>query len=338
MSKYPKINYIGNKAKLKDWIIENLPLKQGRVLDIFSGGNSVSYALKEKGYEVLSNDVLYSNYVISKAIIENDEFKLEKEILERGISEKLIEEKYENIKFLSNRLYFDDEVKELARLICIADTLEGYEKYLFLALIRRAMIRKLPYSRMNVPWNQIVKLRDEEYSYMKYKRKRAYHNYSFKQHILDNIENYNNSVFCNGRKNMSYNLDSFEMLETLKKTVDIIYMDPPYPKTMNKYGEFYGTFDVVFQKEKKYVDFSANDKFMYNMEKLIQKSIGKTKYIVISLNNKTSPSAEELKVMLEKYGTVSIKSKDFQYKVTGKHNKNTTYEILIIVKLKNEGV
>ena len=44
MSKYPKINYIGNKAKLVDWIIENLPLKRGKVLDIFSGGSSVSYA------------------------------------------------------------------------------------------------------------------------------------------------------------------------------------------------------------------------------------------------------------------------------------------------------
>ena len=69
MSKYPKINYIGNKAKLVDWIIENLPLKCGKVLDIFSGGSSVSYALKENNYEVISNDVLYSNYVISKAII-----------------------------------------------------------------------------------------------------------------------------------------------------------------------------------------------------------------------------------------------------------------------------
>ena len=200
---------------------------------------------------------------------------------------------------------------------------------MFLALLRRAMIRKLPYSRMNVPWNQIVKLRDEDYSYMKYKRKRAYHNLSFKQHMLDNLNNYNESVFDNGKNNLSYNLDSFEMLKKVKNPVDIIYMDPPYPKTMNKYGEFYGLFDTVFDEEKEYIDFSANDKFMQNMEKLVQKCINKTKYIVISLNNKTSPSAEELKHMLEKYGNVSIKYKDFQYKVTGKENKNTTVEILI---------
>ena len=90
------------------------------------------------------------------------------------------------------------------------------------------------------------------------------------------------------------------------------------------------------EEEKAYIDFSANDKFMENMEKLIQKCIDKTKYIVISLNNKTSPSSDELKQMLEKYGKVSVKYKDFQYKVTGKENKNTTVEILIIVKLKSE--
>ena len=71
MSKYPKINYIGNKDKLVDWIIDNFPMKKGVVLDLFSGGNSVSYALKEKNYTVYSNDALYSNFVISKAIIEN---------------------------------------------------------------------------------------------------------------------------------------------------------------------------------------------------------------------------------------------------------------------------
>lgn len=336
MNKYPKINYIGNKAKLVDWIIENLPLKHGKVLDIFSGGNSVSYALKENGYEVISNDVLYSNYVISKAIIENNFVKLNKDVLKKSISKDSLDKKYEKIKFLSNRLYFDEEVKELAKLVCISETLDNYDKYMFLALLRRAMIRKLPYSRMNVPWNQIVKLRDEDYSYMKYKRKRAYHNLSFEQHILDNIDNYNESVFNNGKNNISYNLDSFKMIEKLDEPVDIIYMDPPYPKTMNKYGEFYGLFDKVFDEEKQYIDFSANDKFIQNMEKLVEHCINKTKYIVISLNNKTSPSADELSAMLKKYGKVTIKYKDYQYKVTGKENKNTTVEILIVVKMKNE--
>ena len=112
MSKYPKINYIGNKDKLVDWIIENLPIKKGVVLDLFSGGNSVAYALKENNYTVYSNDALYSNYVISKAIIENKDVTVNEDILNTKVTNSEVNKKYKEISFLSNRLYYDDEVKE----------------------------------------------------------------------------------------------------------------------------------------------------------------------------------------------------------------------------------
>lgn len=335
MSKYPKINYIGNKDKLVDWIIDNLPLKKGTVLDLFSGGNSVAYALKENNYTVYSNDALYSNYVISKAIIENKNIKLNEDVLNAKVTNSEINKKYKDISFLSNRLYYEEEVKELAKLFVISEKIENeYEKYLFLALIRRAMIRKLPYSRMNVPWNQIQKLRDEDYSYEKYKRRRAYHNYTFERHIKDNLQNYNNAVFDNQKNNKSFNYDSFDMIDKLNKKVDIIYMDPPYPATMNKYGDFYGLYDKAVNREIKYVNFSENNMFLSNLEKLVKKCIGKTNYIVISESNKTKPTVEELSNMLSNYGTVKVFSKEHQYKVTGSINKNQTVEMLIILKMK----
>ena len=69
MHKYPKVNYIGNKEKLVQWIISEMPVKKGKVLDIFAGGCSVSYALKDAGYEVIANDILYSDYIIAMALI-----------------------------------------------------------------------------------------------------------------------------------------------------------------------------------------------------------------------------------------------------------------------------
>lgn len=335
MSKYPKINYIGNKDKLVDWIIANLPLKKGTVLDLFSGGNSVAYALKENNYTVYSNDALYSNYVISKAIIENKNTLLNEDVLNIKVTNDEINKKYKEINFLSNRLYYDEEVKELARLFAISEKIENeYEKYMFLALIRRAMIRKLPYSRMNIPWIQIQKLRDEDYSYEKYKRRRAYHNYTFEKHIRDNIKNYNNAVFDNKKENKSFNCDSFKMIDKLDEKVDIVYMDPPYPSTMNKYGEFYGLYDKAVNHEIQYVNFSENNMFLANLEKLVKKCIGKTKYIVISENNKTKPTVEELSNILSNYGTVKVFSKEHQYKVTGSINKNQTVEMLIVLKIK----
>ena len=334
MSKYPKINYIGNKNKLTDWIVDNFPFKEGTVLDLFCGGCSVSYALKEKGYRVYSNDALYSNFVLAKAIIENSNVILKTEDFDFDIPKKEILKKYKEISFLENRLYFPNEVEELAELVCKSEKLENYKKYLFLSLIRRSMIRKIPYSRMNVPWDQIVKLRDEDYSYAKYKRRRAYHNLPFIDHIYDNLDNYNDSVFNNNQDNKAFNKDAFEMINKLTEKVDIIYMDPPYAATMNKYGVFYGMYDSIFNKEINYINFSENNKFLENLEKLIVKCLPKTKYIVISENNKTKPSISEINNMLSKYGKVEIKEKKHQYKVTNKENKNETVEVLIILQVK----
>ena len=69
MAKYPKVNYIGNKEKLSDWILSEMPVKEGTVLDLFAGGCSVSYALKAGGYRVISNDILYADYVIARAAV-----------------------------------------------------------------------------------------------------------------------------------------------------------------------------------------------------------------------------------------------------------------------------
>ena len=48
-NKLPKINYIGNKEKLSSWILDNFPITQGRVLDLFAGGSSVSLNQKSVG-------------------------------------------------------------------------------------------------------------------------------------------------------------------------------------------------------------------------------------------------------------------------------------------------
>ncbi len=336
MPKYPKINYIGNKSKLVDWILSNMPIKKGVVLDLFAGGCSVSYALKKQGYTVLSNDCLYSNYVLSKALIENSREILKVEdIFNIKISQKDSDQEYMKIsKFLTNKLYYDFEVKELAKLIKISEKLDDYKKYLFLALIRRAMIRKLPYSRMNVPWEQIKKLRDEDYSYNKYKRRRAYHNQSFESLIMADLQNYNESIFDNNQKNKSFHKDSFDFIKQFKGRVDIIYMDPPYPKTMNKYGDFYGIYDKIFGKEIDYINLSKNEMFLNNLIDLTKLCLNKTRYIVISLNNKTNPSVEELNSVMKNFGQTKVIQKSHQYKLTNKENKNTTIEQLLILKVK----
>ena len=181
---------------------------------------------------------------------------------------------------------------------------------------------------------EVVEIQYTLDSYAKYKRRRAYHNLPFIDHIYDNLDNYNNSVFDNNQDNRAFNCDAFKMIDNLSEIVDIIYMDPPYPATMNKYGDFYGLYDNIFDKKIKYTNFSENNRFLDNLEKLIIKCLPKTKYVVISENNKTKPTISEISTMLSKYGKVEIKEKKHQYKVTNKENKNETIEVLIILEVK----
>lgn len=334
MNKYPKVNYIGNKEKIANWIIENLPIKNGRILDLFAGGCSISYAFKNAGFGVISNDILYSNFCISKAIVENSDKILNLEITPSELSNFFTQEQYKNINWLSNNLYFDDEVKELTCIINYSQTLNKYDKFIFLALLRRAMIRKIPYSRMCIKWEEIVKFRDEELSYQKYGRRRAYHNISFLEHIYLNLKQYNNAIFDNGEENFSYNLDCLKMLDKLDK-VDLIYIDPPYPSTMNNYFGFYGSYDKMLNKEaKKYTDFTNKHTFLKNLRAIFEKAIGKTDYIAISLNNKSKPNHSEIINGVSDFiNNFSICQKPHIYKVTGKENKKQTNEIILIFEL-----
>lgn len=333
MPKYPKVNYIGNKEKLADWIISNMPVEKGKILDIFAGGCSISYALKKNGYEVIANDILFADYVIAKALVENQNTTLSASVFEKRVDDNRVKELIRKFNFIEDRLYYPEEIEELAKLVAISEVLKGNEKYLFLVLLRRAMIRKLPYSRMNVPWNQIQKLRDENYSYIKYGRKRAYHNQTFESHMRENLKEYNAAIFP-GNVCKVYNRDAAEMIRKIKH-VDVVYMDPPYPATMNNYDSFYGMYDEMFDKKKKHMDFTQKSDFLINMDKLIKKLIGKTKYIVLSQNTRVQPGPDEIKEMLSKYGEVELREKKHNYQVTGKENKNASKELLFILKMRN---
>ena len=331
MPKYPKINYIGNKEKIVDWIIAELPIKGGVVVDIFAGGCSVSYALKGAGFKVVANDVLYADYVIAKALVENDDTRLRLDVFNTDVSAEAVNKNKERLKILSERLYYSTEIDELAKLITIAETLKEQEKYVFLALLRRAMIRKLPYSRMNVPWNQIKILRDEDYSYKKYKRKRSYHNQSFESHMRANLDDYNKAIFS-AEKCIAVRKDVIQLAKEIKK-VDLVYMDPPYPSTMNNYDAFYGLFDEALGEAMHHTDFTNKTTFLVNLESLISSLVGKTDYIVLSQNTRVKPEPEVIEKMLSRFGRVDIKEKKHNYQVTGKGNKNSSKELLFILEL-----
>ena len=328
----PKVNFIGNKEKITEWIGDNIPNDVETIFDAFSGGGSIGYEAKKRGLRVISNDILEVNYLLSKALIENNKELLSDDDMNIIFAGK--PKKGFMYKNYANVFFFPEECMELDLYRKNIEKLSSeYKKAIAFSLIRRAMIRKMPYSRFNIGWEKIKQLRDEEYSYEKYGRKRAYHNKTFKHHVLDNLDDYNYAIFNNKKKNKSYNKDVFSMLNKIK--ADAIYLDPPYTGTMNNYFGFYGIIDEYI-KSKKLKPFDNNfmDKktSLHIFDKLFS-NLSNYKYWLLSYNNNSYPNKEELLEIIKKYSKdVHVLEKPYDYKVTGRGNKKNNKEYLFIVK------
>ncbi len=335
MRKFPKINFIGNKEKIAKWITDYFPKDATSIFDAFSGGSSVSYQSKIKGLKVISNDVLYINHLISKALVENNLTKLNYEDVELIFSG----EPKEGFMFqeYSEVFFFPNECKELDLYRENIEKLDSdYKKALALILMRRAMIRKMPYSRFNINWEKIIQLRDEKYSYAKYKRKRAYHNQSFKSHFLENVIEYNKAIFDNLEENLSLNDDIFNLLDTVK--ADIIYLDPPYTGTMNNYFGFYGMIDeyILGKKIKPFSNNFMDKKTALELFDKLFSKLNNYKYWLLSYNNSSYPTKEQLIELLGKYSNnIRLVEKNHVYQITGKENKQENMEYLFIVENTN---
>lgn len=329
---YPTVNYIGNKEKLSDWICDYFPADSKSIFDAFSGGSSIGFEAKKRGYQVFSNDILKINYYLAKSLVENKNDILNEEdikIIFNGTPIKGF--MYKNY---SEVFFFPEECMELDLYRKNIEQLSSeYKKAIAFTLLRRAMIRKMPYSRFTLNWEKIKQLRDEEYSYAMYKRKRAYHNESFRSHFLKEFNDYNSAIFDNEQNNTAYNDDIFNLLN--KINADIIYLDPPYTGTMNNYFGFYGLIDEYIDSKKlepfenNFIDKKSSlflfDKLFSNLENY--------KYWILSYNNNSYPSKDELITIISKYSTdIEIIEKPHNYKITGKEKKNQNTEFLFIVK------
>ena len=331
MTKYPTINYIGNKDKIAEWICDKIPEDVETVFDAFSGGASISYMAKKKGYSVISNDIMAINYHIAKALVENNIEILTKDDLDIIFSGKPT--KGFMTKNYANVFYYSDECSELDLYSSNIQKLSSeYKKSLAYVILRRSMIRKMPYSRFTIPWNKIVQLRDEEYSYKMYGRRRAYHNQSFKEHFLKELESYNNAIF-ESKKCKAYNEDIFDVIK--KVDADLIYIDPPYTGTMNDYFRFYGVLDEMIKQENisPFENNFMDKKEALNLFEALFSQLEKYKYWMLSYNNSSYPTKEQLLEIFEKYNRdVKIFEHKHDYKITGKEKKTKNIEYLFVAE------
>ena len=337
MIKIKNRRYIGNKSKLTENIYEALinsiepNEKLTTFLDLFAGTGVVSEFFSDRGFKVLINDILYSNYVAYEAFFSNENFSsnkvnkylefynnLEYHEIDNNYFSAVYGEKYfsindakkagfirehiEHSKYdLSKREYFILLTSLLYSVDKIANTVGHFEHYL----------KKKPADR------------------------------NFKLGILDNLT---------PRDAQLYNVDANELSKIV--SADVAYIDPPY--NARQYINFYHVLENLARWEKPTEFEGISMKFKRNhlksgysqskakflMADLVEGL--KAKYIIVSYNNTYNAKSgasnnkiselEILEILQEKGAT---KKYDIPYKSfnSGKTNFENHIEKIFVCKV-----
>ncbi len=222
---FPPTRYMGSKRKILDeiWNVSK-QFDFDSVLDLFSGSGIVSYMYKANGKRVICNDYMHMSYVMAKSLIQNN-----KTILSMEEAKDLTVEKCWVDDFVSRTfkdIYFNDEDNHFIDVVRtnIVAMEDDYKKAIALEALIRACVKKRPRGIFT-------------YVGDRYNDGRKDLQKSFYEQYIGAVQCIDNAVFSNGKRNMAYNEDSM----TLQKTVDLVYIDPPYytPKSDNEYVRRY---------------------------------------------------------------------------------------------------
>jgi adenine-specific DNA-methyltransferase len=316
-STYPRLRYMGSKYKIVPYltsILSEIPFETA--LDAFSGSGVVSYALKELGKKVTSNDFLQFSSTIAKAIIENPGVTVGKKDLELLLSpnkdgRNFIQKKFEG-------LYFPQTDHEfLDRIWSHLDDMSVYKRELAIAACCLAAARKQPRGVFT-----ITDLRYDD-------GRRAMHT-PLETLFHEAIIEYNNAVFDNGKKNKSICSDVFNIDP---KGYDLVYFDPPYapPKDdadyvkryhflegLSVYWEDLKIMEQTKSKkiEKKYTPFAYKNSIREALRALFNRFSKST--IVLSYSSNSIPNEKEIYDLLKE-----VKSDVEVYSVPHKYSFGT---------------
>ena len=336
----PSTRYVGSKQKIVNWIwqkIQNLDFYS--FLDLFGGTGTVGYVAKLHGKKVIYNDYLKFNFLIGKAIIENNKEKL----TEDDINFILNKHEFNYPDFIEKtfkEIYFTDrENKWLDMVITNVSKLENeYKKALAYYCLFQSCIRKRPYNLFH---------RKNLYARFA-KVKRSFGNKStwdapFEEHFKEFVKEINNLIYDNRKDNVSLNHDALEFPSNIE--ADLVYVDTPYFSAHSNVGvdyrDFYHFLEGLYNYENWKDDIDAKSKHLrLKKEKTVwedKKEIHnafdelfkrfKDKIIVVSYRSHGVPNEEEMKQLLGKYKkNVEVYRKNYKYVLS----RNDGNELLFV--------
>lgn len=316
-SKYPRLRYMGSKYKIIPYLMKVLSNYEFQsVFDGFSGSGVVSYAFKEAGKQVVSNDFLNFSSTIAKAVIENPGEKITEHDLEILLSPNkdgrdFIQQTFRNLYFPQEDHIFLDAVWSNL------ETLNEYKRSLVISALCLAAARKQPRGVFT-----ITDLRYDD-------GRRTLHT-PLKQLFVEAIHEYNAIVFDNGHSNYALCSDIFDLQAS---KFDLVYFDPPYapPKDDADYIKRYHFLEglSVYWKDMKIMENTKTKKiekrftpFAYKrticdaLQRLFVQF--KDSIIVLSYSSNSIPSQTEILALLKE-----VKSEVSVYSIPHKYSFGT---------------
>ncbi len=340
------MNYIGSKYSILSYIdevIEDFVCPKGTITlcDIFAGTGVVSKYFKEKGYNIISNDIEFFSYVTLKGLIENsEELKFEK-LYKRHIDpfaclnglhgkRGFIYKNYTMEGTRKSQYQRNYYTAENARKIdAIRIKIEKWKKkniitegeyyYLLACLIEAA--------------DKVANTASVYEAFLKNTKKSAE-----KPIIIKPLE----LIFKN-KKYEIYNEDSKDLIEKIKG--DVLYLDPPY--NTRKYDTNYHMLETIalYDKPKikgitgtrvddtKKSNYCLKSKAAEELEDLIKNA--KFKYILLSYNDEGIIPIEKIEEIMKHYGyykRYEKRHKRFKADNDREYKKNYTIEYIHCLK------
>jgi adenine-specific DNA-methyltransferase len=323
------MRYIGGKSLILDKILQTIEENTTdvkKIIDAFSGSGICATTFKEKGFSTISNDFLYFSYVLNRGTID---LNLEPSFLGLG---------FDPIEYLNNLTL---EQAEIDLKDCFI-----YQNYSLHDDCQRMYFQeknaiKIDIIRITIEnWKTNNKITEDEYFYLLSCLINAVPYVSNITGVYGaylkawDIRTYNDLVLkkpsiIGGSPCTSYNLKINDLLEI--EEADLLYADPPYNsrqylpnyhvlETIAKYDNpsikgVTGMRDYSNQKS----DFCIKAKVSTAFEELISKA--KVRYVLISYNNESLLSTEELSNICKKYAKENtFKLIEFNYRRYKSHD------------------
>lgn len=299
MIKYPATRYMGSKEKLLPALYDVFnSLKFSSAIDIMSGTGVISYLLKSMGKRVISNDYMHMNFVISTALISNNNIKIDDNLssalIKTNLKSKFITETFKDLYYTQSDSKMIDSIRNNIFL-----NSNNIQRSICLSALIRACIKKRPRGIF-------------AYTGLRYDDGRKDLKKSINEHFLENITLMNNAIFSNKKVNKSYNKDCMR----LANSAQLVYIDPPYFSSLsdNEYVRRYHFVEGLSKnwnnielqnhtKTKKFKSypspFTRLDTTIEAFDNLFKKY--KKSHIVVSYSSNSLPSKNVIISLLKKY-------------------------------------